>query len=127
MRYLSWPALLMLVASWTAAADDDPQPIPGIGPAGEIVRLHTGFKFTEGPAADHRGNLYFTDIPNNRIHKSDADGKLSTFFENSRACNGLMLDGRGRLVACQGGEKRLVAIDLASQAVDVLADKCDGK
>jgi gluconolactonase len=95
--------------------------------AEEPAKLHTGFKFTEGPAADHRGNLYFTDIPNNRIHKIDHDGKLSTFLENSRACNGLMLDSRGRLVACQGGEKRLIAIDLASQAVEVLADKCDGK
>jgi gluconolactonase len=93
----------------------------------EPKKLHTDFKFTEGPAADHRGNLYFTDIPNNRIHKIDADGKLSTFFENSRACNGLMLDARGRLVACQGGEKRLLAIDLASKSVDVLADRCDGK
>src|SRR4051794_14713482 len=95
--------------------------------AGEPTKLHTGFKFTEGPAADHRGNLYFTDIPNDRVHKIDADGKLSTFVENSRACNGLMLDGRGRLVACQGGEKRLVAVDLASQSVDVLADKWEGK
>ncbi|MFM8270798.1 MAG: SMP-30/gluconolactonase/LRE family protein [Gemmata sp.] len=95
--------------------------------APEPAKLHTGFKFTEGPAADHRGNLYFTDIPNNRIHKSDADGKLSTFFEDSKACNGLMIDSRGRLVACQGGEKRVVAIDLASKAVDVLAYRCDGK
>ena len=95
--------------------------------AGEPVKLHTGFKFTEGPAADHRGNVYFTDIPNNRVHKIDADGKLSAFLEDSRACNGLMLDARGRLVACQGGEKRLIALDLASKAVDVLADRWDGK
>jgi gluconolactonase len=101
-------------------ADDVPRP-------GEPVKLHTGFKFTEGPAADHRGNIYFTDIPNNRIHKIDADGKLSTFLEDSKACNGLMLDARGRLVACQGGEKRLIAIDLASKSIDVLADKWDGK
>ena len=102
-----------------------PRPVRAEAP--EPAKLHTGFKFTEGPAADLRGNLYFTDIPNNRIHKSDADGKLSTFFEDSKACNGLMIDSRGRMVACQGGEKRVVAIDLASKAVDVLADRCDGK
>ncbi len=100
------------------------EPLPALG---EPTKSHTGFKFTEGPAADHRGNLYFSDIPNNRIHKIDADGKLSTFLENSRACNGLMLDARGRLVACQGDEKRVIAIDLASKSVDVLADRCDGK
>ncbi len=100
------------------------EPLPATS---EPTKLHAGFKFTEGPAADPRGNLYFSDIPNNRIHKIDADGKLSTFLENSRACNGLMIDSRGRLVACQGDEKRLIAIDLASKSVDVLADKCDRK
>jgi gluconolactonase len=94
---------------------------------GEPVKVQTGFKFTEGPAADHRGNLYFSDIPNNRIQRIDPDGKLSTFLEESRECNGLMIDARGRLVACQGGEKRLIAIDLASKSVDVLADMWDGK
>ena len=28
-----------------------------------------GHKFTEGPAVDRQGNVFFTDIPNNRIHK----------------------------------------------------------
>lgn len=126
MRYLSWPALLMLVANWVAA-DNDQQPIPGIGPAGEIVRLHTGFKFTEGPAADAKGNLYFTDIPNNRIHKSDAAGQLTTFLEESRATNGLMFDGGGRLIACQGKAGRVIALDVATKQIDVVADQLDGQ
>jgi gluconolactonase len=96
-------------------------------PAGEVVRLHTGFRFTEGPAADHRGNLYFTDVPNNRVHKIDAGGALSTVLEDSRGYNGLMVDSRGRLAACQGGEHRLVALDLGTKVVDVLADRWDGK
>ena len=99
------------------------KPIPGIGPAGEVVKLHTGFKFTEGPAADAEGNVYFSDIPNNRIHKVDVDGKLSTFLENSEGANGLMVDAKGRLVACQGGSGRMVAIDVASKQVTVLAEK----
>src|SRR5688572_11556633 len=77
------------------------KPIPGIGPKGKVVQQHTGFKFTEGPAADAQGNVYFTDIPANRIHKVDSDGKLSTFLEDSQGCNGLMFNGKGQLVACQ--------------------------
>src|SRR5687768_15606064 len=96
----STPLLLLFGAAAFVAADPEAKPIPGIGPVGKVERLHTGFKFTEGPAADSQGNVHFTDIPNNRIYKSDAKGRLSTFLEDSDACNGLMFDARGRLLAC---------------------------
>lgn len=70
----------------------------------------SGFKFTEGPACDAEGNLFFTDIPNNKIHRLAAsDGKLSTFVEESGGSNGLMFGPDGRLFACQNGKKRIVA------------------
>jgi gluconolactonase len=71
------------------AADEEVKLIAGIGPTGKFVRLHRGFKFTEGPAADKEGNVYFSDIPNERIHKVDKDGKLSIFREKSNRANGL--------------------------------------
>ncbi len=61
---------LFLFSSTAIAADA----IPGVGPVGDVKKVHTGFAFTEGPAADADGNLYFTDIPNNRIHKMDRAG-----------------------------------------------------
>ncbi|MHC5137005.1 MAG: SMP-30/gluconolactonase/LRE family protein, partial [Planctomycetota bacterium] len=54
-----------------------------------VQKLTGGFQFTEGPAANQEGDIYFTDIPNNRIHKWSIDGKLSTFVENSDGANGL--------------------------------------
>ncbi len=75
--------VLILSLAATVAAQEASKPIAGVGPAGKIVKLHTGFKFTEGPAADRDGNVYFSDIPNQRIHKVDADGKLSVFREKS--------------------------------------------
>jgi gluconolactonase len=116
----------MLSAAITTAQEN--QPIAGIGPAGEIVQAHTGFKFTEGPAADAQGNVYFSDISNNRIHKVDtAAGKLTTLLEDSQGCNGLMVDGRGRLIACQGGAGRVIAIDVATKQIEVLAETYNGK
>ena len=70
-----------------------------------------GFKFTEGPAADDQGNLFFTDIPNNKIHKVDAQGKVSVFVENSQGANGLMIGPEGKLFACQNSSKKIVAFD----------------
>src|SRR5205823_9242388 len=66
-------------------------------------------KFTEGPAVDRDGNVFFTDIPNNRIYKIATDGKVSLFKENTGGANGLMFGPDGRLYACQNERKRIVA------------------
>jgi len=68
-----------------------------------------GHKFTEGPAVDGTGNVFFSDIPNNRIHKISTDGKVTVFRENTGGANGLMFGPDGRLYACQNGRKRIVA------------------
>ncbi|MHC4078788.1 MAG: SMP-30/gluconolactonase/LRE family protein, partial [Planctomycetota bacterium] len=104
-----------------------PKAIPGIGPLGEITKLHTDFRFTEGPAADRDGNCYFTDVRSNRIHKISIDGKLTTFLEDSQGCNGLMFDRKGRLFACQGGAGRVITIDLDTKKITPVAASYGGK
>jgi len=95
-------------------------------PGAKVEKLAGGFNFTEGPAADTQGNIYFTDIPNNRIHKWSLDGKLTTFRENSGGANGLFFDKDGNLLACEGGGKRLVSINPKGE-VTILAEKYQGK
>jgi sugar lactone lactonase YvrE/enterochelin esterase-like enzyme len=68
-----------------------------------------GHKFTEGPAVDAMGNVFFSDIPNSRIHKISLDGKVTVFREDTGQANGLMFGPDGRLYACQNGRKRIVA------------------
>jgi gluconolactonase len=97
--------------------------IQGIGPVGDVVRAQMGFQFTEGPAADLQGNIYFTDVQRNRIHKLDTQGNLTTFLEDTQGANGLMFDPRGRLIACQGGAGRIIAIDIATKNIEVVADR----
>ncbi len=92
----------------------------------KVEKLAGGFAFTEGPAADAQGNIYFSDIPNNRILIWSLDGKLSTFRENSGGANGLYFDKDGNLLACEGGGRRLVSINPKGN-VTVLADKYQGK
>ncbi|MHC4554658.1 MAG: SMP-30/gluconolactonase/LRE family protein, partial [Planctomycetota bacterium] len=91
-----------------------------------VQKLTGGFQFTEGPAANQEGDIYFTDIPNNRIHKWSIDGKLSTFVENSDGANGLSFDDNGNLIACAGGTGKLVSINPQGKST-VLADKYEGK
>lgn len=70
-----------------------------------------GLAFGEGPAADGNGNLFFTDIPANKIHRLDAQGVVSTFAENTSGANGLMFGPDGLLYAAQGKARRIVAYE----------------
>lgn len=101
--------------------------IPGIGPVGPIEQRHLALQFTEGPAADANGQVYFTDVQANRIYRSDTNGLLSVFLSNSRACNGLMFDQPGRLIACQRDERRIVAIDVATTNITPVASNFAGR
>ncbi len=113
-------ALLIVAAGWSAAE-------AGVVAEGaKVEKLAGGFEFTEGPAADAQGNVFFSDIPNNRIHKWSLEGKLSTFRENSGGANGLYFDKNGNLLACEGGGRQLVSIDPKGN-VTILADKYEGK
>jgi len=71
--------------------------------------VSAGHKFTEGPAVNAQGELFFTDIPNNRIHKVDLDGKVTVFAEETGKANGLMFGKDGKLYACASGKKQIVA------------------
>lgn len=94
--------------------------------AGEVKRCATDMKFTEGPVADGKGSVYYSDIPNDRIMKWD--GKENAVWrENSGGANGLKFDRDGSLVVCEGKAKRMTRISLADQKVTVLADSYGDK
>ena len=116
-------ALAVLVSAVIAHAADQ----GGLVADGAKVRkLADDFMFTEGPARDAAGNIYFSDIPNERIHKWSLDGKLTTFRESSGRANGLYFDKDGNLLACEGGSRRLTSTSPAGK-VTVLADSFGGK
>ena len=35
-------------------------------PGAKLIKVSDQFKFTEGPATDKKGNIYFTDQPNDK-------------------------------------------------------------
>jgi len=84
---------------------------PVVAPQAQLQLIKDGFAFTEGPAADQAGNVYFTDQPNNRIWKYDTMGKLAVFMENAGRANGLFFDKKGNLIACADEKDELWRID----------------
>jgi len=68
---------------------------------GKLDTLAKGFGFTEGPAVDYMGNVFFTDQPNDKIYRWDAaTGKVTTFLTGTGRSNGMAFDKNGYLIAC---------------------------
>jgi len=72
--------------------------------------LSSQFVFTEGPAVDKKGNVFFTDQPRNQIWKYGTDGNLSLYMDSTGRANGLFFDGQGNLIACSDKHNELWSI-----------------
>jgi enterochelin esterase family protein len=84
-----------------------------------------GFGFTDAACADAQGNFYFFDLGKgtNGIQRIGPDGKAATFIAKTPKCSGLKFGPDGRFYACtQGTNKQVVALEVPSGKVTVLAD-----
>jgi sugar lactone lactonase YvrE len=70
-----------------------------------------GYAFTEGPAVDREGRLYFTDVFRAKIYRLNAQAKPEVFVDQSYGTNGLAFGPDGLLYGCQNAKKRIVAYD----------------
>ena len=70
-----------------------------------------GHKYTEGPSVNAAGEVFFSDSPNNRIHKVALDGTVSVFAENAGRPSGMMFGSDGYLYVCQRGAKQIARYD----------------
>lgn len=97
-----------------------------VKPGAEPVLVSRQFSFTEGPAADNEGNVFFTDQPNNRIWKWEPSGKLSIFLEPAGRSNGMFFGRNGHLLSCADEQNQVWSIALDKGVTVLLAD-VDGK
>ncbi len=106
-------------------------PPAGAGPLPPVAA--TSIAFTEGPAVDDQGNVYFSDIANNRILKLPPGGTWQVFREPSHRTNGQSFDPQGRLLHCEGAElgpgggRRVTRTDLATGEYTVVTDRYEGQ
>jgi gluconolactonase len=97
-----------------------------IAPGATLQKLAGDFAFTEGPACDSQGNVFFTDQPNDRILEWSVEGKLSTYLHPCGRSNGLSFDRQGNLWACADEKNELWRID-PSGKVTVVVKGYEGK
>ena len=115
MKYLIHLFLSIICAAHMLAAEGKI-----IAPGATLQKLAGDFAFTEGPASDREGNVFFTDQPNDRILKWSVDGKLSTFMQPCGRANGLCFDPLGNLWACADEKNEMWRIDPAGKATVVV-------
>ena len=93
----------------------------------KLIKIGSGFIFTEGPAVDKMGNVFFTDQPNNTIVKWSANsGQLNIFSDDSGRANGLYFDSNGNLLACADMDNQIWSFSPDGKH-KVLLDLYDGK
>ena len=94
-----------------------------VAPGASVVQLAGGFRFTEGPAADSKGNVYFVDEQSSRIHRwCVTENRVSVFIEESAHANGMYFDKNDNLYVCEGGTGSVVRYTLDGERT-VVANK----
>jgi len=106
----------------------------------KLEKLAEGFNWSEGPIwIPGEKHLLFSDVPENIIFKwKDGDKSASVFMKPSGytgsvprtgepGSNGLTLDGEGRLILCEHGDRRVARLEKDGKTKTTLADKYDGK
>ncbi len=121
---VSLALLAVATLAWQPAAGAAEDDIVEAG--AKVDQLVDDCEFTEGPACDADGNVFFTDEPNDRILKWSVDGKLSTFMKPCGRSNGLCFDTHGNLWACADEKNELWCIE-PDGTVKVVIKQFEGK
>lgn len=126
-RYASTLAIGLVFAS--ALRAQDVVAIEGvIAPNSKLELIADGYEFTEGPACDADGNVFFTDQPNDRILRLDASTrKVETWMQPAGRSNGLFFTPDGKLIACADGKNELWSINVADKSHQVIVGKWHDK
>jgi gluconolactonase len=98
-----------------------------IADGAELTLVSNDFSFTEGPIADFKGSVYFTDQPNNKIHVWTKGEPITVFMDESGRANGLYFDHDGNLLAAADGNNELWSINPEKEVTVLVADYQDKK
>ena len=80
-------------------------------PGEDWTLVADGYRFTEGPAPNAGGEVFFNDIPNSKAYKIGLDGNVSLFVAGTKNANGQAFGPDGRLYAAATGSGQILAYD----------------
>ncbi|MES1218955.1 MAG: SMP-30/gluconolactonase/LRE family protein [Bacteroidota bacterium] len=116
---------ILLFPGIVSCQQDSPQnfdSIKVVKPGATLVQVAKQFSFTEGPAADKKGNIFFTDQPNDKIWKYDTEGNLSVFLDKTGRSNGMYFDKKNNLITCADEKDEIWCISPQKKVTVILSD-----
>ncbi len=124
-RSLKWLAGILILGFCLANPVYGQSPVVADG--AELTEVGSGYSFTEGPAVNPDGDIYFTDQPNDKIYKWSAeDNTVSLFMEGAKRSNGMYFDHEGVLISCADYQNELIKI-AANQDLQVIVNGYRGQ
>ena len=89
-------------------------PIPAeiVAPGSDWETVATGYVYSDAPAADAQGEIYYSTNAQMRIYHLNANDELNVFDENTQLTMGLMFGPDGRLYGCRNRDAQIVAYDM---------------
>lgn len=123
IKLLSPSAVSLLLLIGHAVADSTQRVVAA---GATLQKLPGEYVFTEGPAVDRDGNVYFTDQPNNRIVKWNADtGNVEDWLKPAGRSNGMFFDQEGNLITCADEKNELWSISPDKKITVLLSNHGD--
>ena len=84
-----------------------------------------GYRFTEGTAANAKGEVFYQDIPNSKTYKVDINGKLTTLALDAKKASGTSFGPDGKRYVVAGGTRQIISYDV-NEKETVVADSIAG-
>ncbi len=78
-----------------------------------------GYKFTEGPAVNAKGEVFYNEVPNSKTFKVGLDGKVTEFIADTKKGDGQAFGPDGRLYSVAGGAEQIIAYDADGKATTI--------
>jgi gluconolactonase len=125
MKHLSARILFLiclLAISYPDLAQEPAMDTDSITAGSTPLLISRQFSFTEGASVDRRGNVFFTDQPNNKIWEYTVDGQLSLFLDSAGRSNGMYFDRKGNLVTCADEKDQLWSISPEKKVTVLVSD-----
>jgi sugar lactone lactonase YvrE/enterochelin esterase-like enzyme len=88
-------------------------------PGEEWELVSDGYRLTEGPVANAKGEVFFTDIPASKSYKISLDGKISEFIADTKRANGQAFGPDGRLYSVATADQKIRAYDAEGNVTNI--------
>jgi len=110
LRSILFAVSFFSIRPLSAQQASDPDTDSLLAPGAKPQLISRQFSFTEGASVDRKGNVFFTDQPNNKIWEYSAEGQLSLWLDSAGRSNGTYFDSRGNLLTCADENDQLWSI-----------------